>query len=167
MSETLLKLRRILLPVDLSRDSLAAIDVAFDLAAAIDGEISALFIEDAELLAAARLPFAREVGSSSGIPRRIGSEDIEHHLRAVAHEARNKLTESGRRRQVRSCFRVARGDVCSEILAATGEADLVVVGKAGWSVGKCRKPGKTCLSILAGSQVPVLIVERGGSFSPP
>ena len=69
MSKTASRVQRILLPVDLSRDSLAAVDVAFDLAAALGGEISGLFIEDAELLTAGSLPFAREVGSSSGIPR--------------------------------------------------------------------------------------------------
>jgi nucleotide-binding universal stress UspA family protein len=167
MSKTASKVRRILLPVDLSRDSLTAVDVAFDLAAALGGEISGLFIEDAELLTAGSLPFAREVGSSSGIPRPIGYSDIEHRLRSVAHKARTTLTQAGRRMKVRSCFRVARGDVSGEILTATGDADLVVLGKAGWSVGTLRKPGKTCQALLAKSHVPLLIVERGNALSPP
>lgn len=160
-------IRRILLPVDLSRDSLAAVGVAFHLAAALGGEVSGLFIEDAELLMAGSLPFLREVGSSSGIARRIDHSDIEHRLSAVAHEARAKLTQTGKQMQVRSCFRVTRGDVSAEILTASGEADLVVLGKAGWSAGMLRKPGRTCLSILEKSRIPVLIVERGGSLLPP
>jgi nucleotide-binding universal stress UspA family protein len=167
MSKTASTVRRILLPVDLSRDSLAAVGIAFDLAAALGGQISGLFIEDTDLLTAGSLPFAREVGSSSGIPRPISLSDIEHRLNAVAHKARTTLTQAGRRLKVRSCFRVARGDVSGEILTAAGDADLVVLGKAGWSVGALRKPGKTCQALLANSHVPVLIVERGSALSPP
>jgi len=167
MSDERSKIRRILLPVDLSRDSLAAVGVAFNLAAALGGEISGLFIEDAELLRAASLPFLREIGSSSGISREIDHADIERRLRAVAHQARAKLSQTGKDLQVRSCFRVARGDVSSEILTACGEADLVVLGKSGWSADTCHRPGRTCLSVLANSRVPVLIVERGASLSPP
>ena len=167
MSKTAAKVHRILLPVDLSRDSLAAVDVAFDLAAALGGEISGLFIEDAELLAAGKLPFAREVGSSSGISRRVDHADIEHRLQSVAHRARNTVTQAGRRSKVRSLFRVARGNVPAEILTASGDADLVVLGKKGWSVGTFHKLGKTCLTILNKSRVPVLIVERGGTLSSP
>jgi nucleotide-binding universal stress UspA family protein len=167
MSEAAGKRRRILLPVDVSRDSLTALEIAFDLAAALGGEISGLFIEDARLVAAGSLPFAREVGSMSGIRRSIGIADIEERFRAVADAARTALDEAGRRLKVPSSFRVARGDVPGEILSAAVDADLVVLGKAGWSAGTFRKPGSTCLTILSRSRVPVLIVEKGVRLSPP
>jgi nucleotide-binding universal stress UspA family protein len=167
MSEVAEKLRRILLPVDVSRDSLTALDAAFDLAVALRGEVSGLFIEDAELLAAGRLPFAREVGSISGISRRIGSADVQNRLRAVAGKARTALAQAGQRLKVRTSFRVAQGDVATEILAAAADADLLVLGKAGWSPGVFRNPGSTCLAILSRSPIPVLIVEHGVSLSPP
>jgi nucleotide-binding universal stress UspA family protein len=167
MSEVRVQLRRILLPLDVSRDSLTAMEIAFALAAALGGEVSGLFIEDTELLTAGSLPFAREVGSLSGISRRIGSADIQNRFRAVASKARNAVAEAGQRLKVRSSFRVTRGEVPAEILAAATDADMVVLGKAGWSVGAFRKPGGTCLAILSGSRVPVLIVERGATLSPP
>ncbi len=167
MSEVEKKIERILVPLDVSRDSLAALQIAFDLAAALGGEIEGLFIEDAALVAAGSLPFAREVGSRSGISRRIGSDDIQHRFRAVAGQARNAFAEAGQRLKVRSSFQVTRGDVPAEILNAAPEADLVVLGKAGWSVGNFRKPGTTCLAILSRSRIPVLIVERGAILSPP
>jgi nucleotide-binding universal stress UspA family protein len=167
MSEIARTRRRILLPVDVSRDSLSALEIAFNLAAALGGEISGLFIEDVELLVAGSLPFAREVGSLSGISRQIGSADIEHRFRAVAGKARDALAEAGRRLNVRSSFRVTRGDVPAEILTAATDADIVVLGKAGWSIGTFRKPGSTCLAILSRSRIPVLIVERGATLSPP
>lgn len=167
MTEVSAKVERILLPLDVSRDSLTALQVAFDLAAALGGEVSGLFIEDPRLLLAGSFPFAREVGSSSGTRQRIQRSDIEHRFRIVATGAREALAEAGQRRKVRFSFRVTRGDVPAEILTAATDADIVVLGKAGWSVGAFRKPGSTCLAILSGSHVPVLIVERGASFAPP
>ncbi len=70
MSEVRAEIRRVLLPLDVSRDSLTALEIASNLAAALGGEVSGLFIEDTELLTAGSLPFAREVGSFSGISRR-------------------------------------------------------------------------------------------------
>jgi nucleotide-binding universal stress UspA family protein len=167
MSEVRVNLRRILLPVDVSRDSLTALDVAFDLAVALRGEVSGLFIEDKELLAAGSLPFAREVGSISGISRSIAGIDIHNRFRAVAGKARNALAEAGQRLKVHTSFRVGHGDVAAEILAAAADADLLVLGKAGWSPGAFRNPGRTCLAILQRSPIPVLIVEHGVSLSPP
>jgi nucleotide-binding universal stress UspA family protein len=167
MSEVTIKLQRILLPLDVSRDSLTALDIAFELAAATGGEVTGLFIEDAELLAAGRLPFTGEVGSASGIRRRIASEDILHRFQAVAGKARDLLAQAGNRVKVRSSFRVGRGHVPTEILSATTDADMIVLGKAGWSPGAFRKPGGTCSAILSQSQIPVLIVERDTKLSPP
>jgi nucleotide-binding universal stress UspA family protein len=167
MSKAGSNLKRILLPVDLSRDSLEALNIAFDLAAALGGDISALFVEDEKLLAAASLPFAREVGSFSGISRQIGCKDIEHRFRSVADKARVALIHAARKRQIRSSFRVARGDVSEQILTASCDADLIVLGKAGWSAGVHHTPGNTCLEILSGTRIPVLIVEQGASFAPP
>lgn len=167
MSEATVQLRRILLPLDVSRDSLTALEIAFDLASAVGGEVSGLFIEDVALFAAGSLPFAREIGSFSGISQRIGKVDIEHRFRAVATKAREVLTEAGKRLRVHSSFSVARGKVSAEILTAATSADIVVLGKAGWSVGEFRRPGSTCLAILSQSRIPVLIVERGARLSPP
>jgi nucleotide-binding universal stress UspA family protein len=167
MSGIAVTLQRILLPVDVSRDSLRAIDVAFDLAAALGAQVSGIFVEDTELLTAGRLPLTREVGSSSGIAESIGAADIHKRLRSVASKARDLLSQTAQRANVRSSFRVARGDVTSEILSAAEHSDLLVLGKAGWTIGTMRKPGSTCLGVLSRSRVPVLIVEEGVRLGPP
>src|SRR5512138_1342883 len=105
MTEVPVKLWRILLPLDVSRDSLTALQAAFDLAAALGGEVSGLFIEDASLLAAGSLPFAREVGSLSGNRQPIGSSDIERRFQVVANRARHAIGEAGQRLKVRFSFR--------------------------------------------------------------
>jgi nucleotide-binding universal stress UspA family protein len=167
MSGVAVKLQTILLPVDVSRDSLTAIDVAFDLAAALGAQVSGIFVEDTRLLTAASLPLTREVGSSSGIAESIDAADILKRLRSVANKARDLLLQTGQRAKVSSSFRVARGDVTSEILSAADHYDLLVLGKAGWTIGTMRKPGSTCLAVLSRSRVPVLIVEEGVRLAPP
>jgi nucleotide-binding universal stress UspA family protein len=140
---------------------------AFDLAAALGGEVSGLFIEDARLLADGGLPFAREVGSLSGTRQPIGRSDIECRFQAVANKVRHVIGEAGQRLKVRFSFRVSRGDVSAEILTAAADADMVVLGKAGWSIGTFRKPGSTCLAIFSGSRIPVLIMEQGATLAAP
>jgi nucleotide-binding universal stress UspA family protein len=167
MSEVRTQLKRILLPLDVSRDSLAALEVACDLAVGVGGDIAGIFIEDQELLAAASLPFAREIGSTSGILRQIESVDIERRLDAIARRARDAMVDAGQRLKVPTSFHVKRGDVPAEILSAASDADIIVLGKAGWSIGALRKPGRTCLAVLSKSQIPVMIVEQGVSLSPP
>ena len=167
MSDAKAKFRKILLPMDVSRDSLTALKVAFDLAAALHAEVAGVFIEDADLLTAVSLPFAREVGSFSGISKPIGTAEVEHRFGAVAGKARRAVMETGRKLKVAASFRVTRGDVPNEILRAAGGADVVIIGKTGWSAGTVRRPGNTCLSILAQSKIPVLIAEHGVSLGAP
>jgi nucleotide-binding universal stress UspA family protein len=167
MSNTAAKLQRILLPLDVSRDSLTAVEIAFDLAVGLGAEVSGLFVEDAQLLAAVSLPLAREVGSSSGIGRSIGTTDIESRFRSLAQRARDILSATSKRVKVPSSFRIAHGDVAAEILSAASDADLLVLGKAGWAIGDVRCPGSTCLAVLSQSRVPVMIVEQGAELSPP
>jgi nucleotide-binding universal stress UspA family protein len=166
MSDAAMTFRRILLPMDVSRDSLSALNVAFNLAAVLQGEVTGVFIEDADLLAAVGMPFAREVGSFSGISNRIRGADMEDRFRAVAGKARDAVVQAGRRLKVPASFRVSRGDVCDEILTAAADADLVILGKAGWSAGTIRTPGSTCMAILSRSKIPVLIAEDGTRLGP-
>lgn len=162
-----MKLQKLLVPLDVSHDSLAALQIACELAVAVGGEISGLFIEDTELLAAGRLPFAREVGSRSGLRRSIGVADIELRLQVIAAQARDAVTGAGGGRNIQSSFRVTRGNVPAEILDAASDADIVVLGKSGWSIGRFHRPGNTCLTIIAKSHIPVLVVERGAALAPP
>jgi nucleotide-binding universal stress UspA family protein len=167
MSDSDTPIRRILLPVDISQDSLSALAAAFDLAAAVGAEVCGLFIEDSELLAASALPFTREIGSHSGIATKIGAADIQHRFRFIADKARQSVTAIGMERKVSSSFHVGRGKVTEQILTAAGQADVVALGKTGWSNRPGRTPGTTCLEVLAGSRVPVLVVERGTILGPP
>jgi nucleotide-binding universal stress UspA family protein len=146
---------RILLALDASARGLAAMRAAAELAAGLRAELDALFVEDINLLRLAALPFAREVGYSSAHGRPLGFDELERTLRAQAARIQDLLDEAAQRLHLQFRFNVARGRVLPEVIARAGEADLVVLGKAGRALaGRVAAP--------AHSARPVLAVFEGG-----
>ena len=73
--------RRILVALDASQHSLAALEAASELAEALKAELVGIFVEDVNLLNLAGLPFVREVGYPSGAARPLDSPSMERALR--------------------------------------------------------------------------------------
>lgn len=120
---------RILLALDISPRSRAALEMAAALAAELDAELAGLFVEDVDLLRLGGLPFTREVGFFSSVSRPIGLEEVEQALRREAEEVRRLLAEAAAGRRLRWSYRVARGRIATELFALAGEPDLIVLGK--------------------------------------
>ena len=66
-------IRRILVAVDASTHSLAALEAASVLAEVLNAELVGIFVEDINLLRLAGLPFAREVRYQSALDRPLRS----------------------------------------------------------------------------------------------
>ena len=84
-------------------------------------ELLGLFIEDAELLRFAALPFAAEVGFASAAVRSLEPGAIERALRAQAHGLRQALADALEPETHPWSFRVARASPASAIQAALAE----------------------------------------------
>jgi nucleotide-binding universal stress UspA family protein len=162
-----LVIRRILVALDASPGSLAALGTATRLAELFHAELRGLYVEDVNLLRASELPFAREIGIHSGAQRRLDLGEIERQLREQAELARRALTDSARRARVRSSFRISRGAVVSELITAASEMDLVIVGKSGWSPIERRRLGSTARDLLTQATRPALVLERGSRLRHP
>ena len=155
-------IRRILVAIDVSVHSLAALEAAAELAASLHAELVGVFVEDETLLRAIGLPFAREYGAYSARSREIDIAELEQQLRARAGLARKALASAARRHQVESTFRVIRGPVTQHLLAAAGEVDLIILGRAGWSLaGGGRRLGSSVRAILARGSGLTLVIEHG------
>jgi nucleotide-binding universal stress UspA family protein len=153
-------IRRILVALDASAHSRAALEEATALAAAMEAELLGLFVEDIDLVRIAGLPFARQVTYPSGAEERLSSERIERELKAQAELARKALAAAAAgRKHTRWSFRTVRGKVASEILAAASQADLVLLGKSGGS--PARPVGSTALALIATSPGAFLLVPQG------
>lgn len=152
-------IRRILIAIDASPHSLAALQAAAELAARLDAELLGLYVEDINLLRLAELPIAREFSYYSGTANQLDRERIEMQLRAQASQARRALRNLAEHAQLRHSFRVTRGVIHSELLLAAEEVDLVILGRSGWS--RRRQLGSTARFAIEQSPRHILIMHTG------
>jgi nucleotide-binding universal stress UspA family protein len=153
-----LDIRRILVALDASPQSLAALEAATQLASRFEAELIGIFVEDINLIRLAHLPFAREVSRFSATPRHLDSPQIELQLRARARRVHQAMAAMTKDTGLRWSFRVARGVISVELIAAALEADIVILGKTGWS-GR-RRVGSTTRTMIVQSPRQVLILQR-------
>jgi hypothetical protein len=108
-----------------SAQAARALDAVVETAAALEAELTGLFVEDVGLLHFAGLPFAREIGAFSA--RALDVRTMERRLRSQAEEARRALAAAVEGKPLRWSFRVERGSVPEQVRGALAEADLVVL----------------------------------------
>ncbi|HEY0945009.1 MAG TPA: universal stress protein [Opitutaceae bacterium] len=160
--------RRILVALDASPHSFAALEAAAEMAAGLEAELFGLFVEDINLLRLAELPFAQEVSPlHAGMRRELDRPTMERALRVAARRAREAMAAVIGRRPVRWSFRVARGRVVTELLSAAVEADVLALGKAGADFAARLGLGSTALSVLRNAPCAVLLLSRGVRLRPP
>jgi K+-sensing histidine kinase KdpD len=141
------KIRRIIVGMEPAPRNRAVLEAAARLAERMEAELVGLFVENINLLHFAGMPFACETGFASATKRDLDVERMERTLRGLAREAHQSLAAVAGRIPVRWSFRVARGSVVAELLAAAAESDLVVAN--------IERPGEL------NEAVPVRIVHAG------
>jgi nucleotide-binding universal stress UspA family protein len=162
-----LPLHRILVPLDASENSMSALDTAAELAAVLDAELEGLFVEDINVLQLGEFPFAREVSFLAPSFRRIDKAETERQLRIQAQRLQKILSEVAGRFHVPWKFRVTRGGVPAEVLAAAENADLTILGRSGRSMTSRRRVGSTVRTVISKGRGMTLIIQQGMRFQPP
>ena len=125
---------RIVLAFDAHPPEEAALEAAAALASALNAELSGIYVEDTNLVRLAALPFIRELGVTSALPRAISAADVERALRLQAAQHREQLEALAAAFNLRWSFEVVRGQVFAAVLEHTREPDVVVFGKAAHGV---------------------------------
>jgi nucleotide-binding universal stress UspA family protein len=92
-------IRRILVALDASRHSLAALEAAAELAARLKAELAGLFVEDINLVRLAGLPFAREIRYPSATIQQLDSPRLEQELKVQATRMRRALAAAAEQAQ--------------------------------------------------------------------
>jgi len=158
---------RILVALDTSPHSLAALEAASKLAAELEAELVGLFVEDTDLLRLACLPFSRELPYAHQAERRLDTSTMERALRAEAEQARRSLATLAARLQVQWTFRVVRGQVVREVLMAAQEADLIFMGQASRRGGATSRIGSTARTVAREASRTVAILRTGARLGKP
>lgn len=160
-------IQRILIGLDTSHHSLAALQAAAELAASLEAELHGLFIEDVTLLRVAKLPVTEELRFPFATRGRLNPRRMIRQLHAQAQQAEQALSSLCKRHQVEWSFRVVRGQVSAQILKEAAEADLLCVGRASRPVMHRSSIGSTAEAAALGAPCCVLLVSRKTRIHPP
>jgi nucleotide-binding universal stress UspA family protein len=165
--ENVPEIRRILVTLDASPSSLMRLERAAQLAEDLRAELIGLFVEDANMLRMAELPFTREISMFSHIGRRIRIDQLHSELRSQSDRMRRALADAAAARGIPWTFKVARGTVAAEVLAAASEADLMIVGKRTWAPVGARRLGSAFRMILTEGRGLTLVIEERTEWTIP
>jgi nucleotide-binding universal stress UspA family protein len=156
-----LRIRRILVALDASTHSLAALRAAAELAAGLQAELIGLYVEDLNLIRLAGLPFAHEVRSPSAARRRVTAAEIEQAMHREAARAQRAMREAAELAHARWTFRIVRGQVSQSILEAALEADLLALGRFSRPLSRRARLGSTARIASRDLARPVLMMVGG------
>ncbi len=119
--------RRVRLSAEISAEGRAAMGLAAEIAQALEAHLDAVFFEDEDVLALARLPVAREVLRTTGAGRPLDAAQIERDMRATAMAARREVEAVSVRARLDWAFSVSRGDVAQAFASEARPGDLIVL----------------------------------------
>jgi len=152
-------LHRILVALNGSPHSQAALDAAVRLAAVFEAEVKGLFIEDETLLRTAQLPFAEEVRAYTASPKRLSTRRMQRQIRHQAEYAEHTLQYMAEQAEVDYDFDTVQGSVTRELLRAAAGVDLLVMGKTSTASSR-RRLGSTSETVLAEAPTSVLVLRE-------
>ncbi|RRQ23443.1 hypothetical protein D5687_06740 [Guyparkeria sp. SCN-R1] len=150
----------VLLLIDASPTSRAALASAALLARHHHCQLIALFVEDQDLLASADHPFTREISALSGESRPFDREIL---LTRLAQQRRQiEMLMASLDRQDRLGWRldVVSGPVTESIRRAVLGAEWVVLGKTGWSASRGGRLGSTARQIVETTRSRLLLWQE-------
>ena len=143
-------------------------EAAVRLAARFGAELLGLFVEDINVLRVAELPYAQEFGVYSAQRRRINTVDVERQLRVRSRQVQDRFTLLSGRASIQATFRVTRGSVGTEIQSAAADADVLIVGRAGWSQLRERQVGSTTRAVCSAEDPRITaVLQSGAQLAPP
>lgn len=149
---------RVLVALDASRHSMAALQAAAELAALMRAELLGVFVEDINLVRLSGIPISREVSTFSVESRTIDNRAVQRMFQVLQERMRRALEQTATRAQVKWSFQVSRGGVTAELLAAAQNALVLSMGCPRKVAS--RPLGSTTESVLQLGTRPVLIPGR-------
>ena len=160
-------IKRILIAIDASPHSLAALETAADLADKLRVELRGLYIEDENLLRFAQLPFAREFRFSRTGSQKIDAKQMAEQVRLQSTLAERHFNDQATNRNLKHSFHVGRGAIATELKKEAEETDLLVLGRISRSLLQTTRLGSTAKTVLFAGQQSLLLTHTSADFSQP
>ena len=151
--------RHVLVLLDASPASEAAIDSAVSIARHHDLTLHALFVEDQDLIASSGHAFSREISGLSGQPRSFGRQSLLDRLALQRRQIETCLDALSRREALRWQLEVITGPVLASIEQAALQAEWIVLGKVGWSGARGGRLGSTARKLVESGRYRLLLWE--------
>jgi nucleotide-binding universal stress UspA family protein len=143
-----LRCSRVLVALAASPQSRAAVETAIGLAAAVGARLDALYVEDANLMRLAALPFASETSPLTGIRRSLPLAEIERALRVEATRLERLLAQAAGEARIQWTFQVARGELLAAATAEAAELTVLASGRQAVANGYERLPMARPVAVL-------------------
>lgn len=153
--------RRILVALDTSTHSLAALEAAAAMAQIMEANIKGIFVEDDDWRLLSRLSSVTEVNELTGDIKPFAEQTLEKQLKILENRIQRQLQFISRSKQIKHSWETAKGSVEEKILEAAKDTDLITIGRKGHSYGRHKKLGTTAKNIIQKSDKPVLILQEG------
>mgnify|MGYP006291522595 CR=1 FL=1 len=150
----------VLVLLDTSPASEAALESAARLARHHQLELIALFVEDQDLIASAGHVFTREISLLSGQARPFDREILLARLARQRTQIEARLASLDRQGHLRWRLEVVTGPVIENIRQAARTAEWVVLGKAGWSAARGGRLGTTARQLIETTHSRLLLWEE-------
>ena len=162
-----IRVDRILVSLDNSRHSLAALKAAVELAQHYGAELKAVFVEDTTLLRLAEMPFCQEVGEYTAIVRELSSNGLSQGMvvqsRWVLRSFRNVINQT----DLRAEMAILRGNINESIDTESQTCDLIIIGKTGTNPLGRPRLGSTAKALVKNHTKPLLLVEENNRLGYP
>ncbi len=159
--EQTVHLHKILVAVDTSAHSRAALEAAVIIAKVTEADISGIFVQEEHWSHISNLSSVNTVNELTGRSQSLEEEDLQQQIETLARRLQRNLKQISRRHKIEHSWNTRRGKVAEEILKAARDADLITIGRRGRSFIQKNKLGSTARQVIKKADKPVLILKEG------
>ncbi len=159
--------QRILVALDCSNHSYAALKAAVVLARHFDASLTGVFIEDTRLMDLANSPFCTEVGEYTAAVRNISYENLSKGIRVQYKWIGRAFSKLIKAAEIDAKLRIHQGKITETLFDLMQDYDLIVIGKSGTNLMHGQRFGSTARAMMRACQKPILLLEEGNKIGYP
>lgn len=159
--EDSITISEILVALDSSIHSRAALETAALVAELMQAELSGIFVRERDWKKVSRLPSAQEINEMTGEISAIAEDTVEEQIRELEKEIREHFELISEQNKIQSSWKSVEGKVNEMVLEEARNADLITIGSRGRSYSKRNRLGSTAKALIRESQKPILILQEG------